>query len=116
MEGQPAPKPLHNNPEDATRYLKAVATLVDKFAEDIHGFNPCAHRDTYPNLIHTLAQLLSNLDSTYFTNMNNQVVLDTIPDKNCKAFLERPKETVDKIQQHTSSDNIPTGPDVINKM
>ena len=48
--------------------------------------------------------------------MNNQVVLDTIPDKECKAFLEHPEKTLDKIQQCTSSDNIPTGPDVINKM
>ena len=48
--------------------------------------------------------------------MNTQVVLDTIPDKDCKAFLECPAETVDKVQQHTSSDNIPTGPDIINKM
>ena len=48
--------------------------------------------------------------------MNNQVVLDTIPDKDCKAFLEHPEETVDEIQQCTSSDNIPTGPDIINKM
>ena len=115
-EEQPAPKPSHNNPEEAANYLKAVTTLVDKFAEDIHRFNPCAHRDAYPNFIHNLAQLLSKLDSTCFTNMNNQVVLDTILDKDCKAFLEHPEETVDKIQQGTSSDNIPTGPDVINKM
>ena len=39
-----------------------------------------------------------------------------MPDKDCKAFLEHPEETVDKVQQHTSSDNIPTGADVINKM
>ena len=115
-EEQPAPKPSHNNPEEAARYLKAVTTLVDKFAEDIHRFNPCAHRDAYLNFMHTLVQLLSKLDSTYFTDMNNQVVLDTIPDKDCKAFLEHPEETADKIQQCTSSDNIPTGPDVINKM
>ena len=48
--------------------------------------------------------------------MNNQVVLDTISDKDCEAFLEHPEETVDKVQQHTSNDNIPTGPDIINKM
>ena len=54
-EEQPAPKPLHNSPEEATRYLKAVTTLVEKFAEDIRGFNPCAHRDAYLNFIHNLA-------------------------------------------------------------
>ena len=115
-EEQPAPKPLHNNPEEAAKYLKAVTTLVDKFAEDIHRFNLCACQDAYPNFIHNLAQLLSKLDSTYFTNMNNQVGLDTILDKDCKVFLECHEETVDKIQQRTSSDNIPTGPDIINKM
>ena len=85
-EKQPLSKPSHNNQEEAAKHLKAVTTLVDK------------------------------LDSTYFTNMNTHVVLDAIPDKDCKMFLECPKETVDKVQQHTSSDNIPTGPDVINKM
>ena len=43
-EEQPAPNPSHNNPEEAAKYLKAVTTLVDKFAEDIHGFNPCAYQ------------------------------------------------------------------------
>ena len=89
-EEQPAPKPSHNNQEEATKYLKAITTLVDKFAEDICGFNPCARQDPYLNFIHNLAQPLSKLDSTYFTNMNNQVVLDTIPDKDCKVFLEHP--------------------------
>ena len=115
-EEQLVSKPSHNNPEEATKHLKAVTTLVDKFAKDIHGFNPCANWDAYQNFIHNLAQLLSKLDSSYFTNMNNQVVLDTILDRDCKAFLEHPEETVDKVQQCMSSDNIPTGPDIMNKM
>ena len=48
--------------------------------------------------------------------MNTQLVLDTIPDKECAAFLECPKETADKVQQCVSSDNLPTGPEVITKM
>ena len=96
-EEQPLSKPSHNNPEEATKHLKAVTTLVDKFAEDIHRVDPYARQDAYQNFIHNLAQLLSKLDSTYFTNMNTQVVLDTILDKNCKAFLEHPEETVDKV-------------------
>ena len=48
--------------------------------------------------------------------MNTQLVLDTIPEKDCKAFLECPEETADKVQQCISSDNIPTGPEVITKM
>ena len=48
--------------------------------------------------------------------MDTQLVLDTIPDKECAAFLERPEETADKVQQHVSSDNILTGTEVITKM
>ena len=48
--------------------------------------------------------------------MDTEVVLDTIPDKECTAFLERPEETVDKVQQCVSSDSIPTDPEVTSKM
>ena len=48
--------------------------------------------------------------------MDTEVVLDTIPDKECATFLERPEETVDKVQQRVSSDSIPTGPEVTSKM
>ena len=64
----------------------------------------------------SLSQLLSKLDSAYFTKMDTEVVLDTIPDKECAAFLERPEETADKVQQRVSSDSIPTGPEVTSKM
>ena len=116
MDEEPTKEPSHNNPEDATNYLKAVNNLLDKLVNDIHGFNPYAHRDAYKNFVHTLSQLLSEVDSTYFTHMNTQLVLDTIPDKECVAFLEHPEETADKVQQRVSSDNIPTGPEVITKM
>ena len=56
------------------------------------------------------------LDSAYFTKMDTEVVLDTIPDKECAAFLEHPEETADKVQQCVSSDSIPTGPEVTSKM
>ena len=48
--------------------------------------------------------------------MDTEVVLDTIPDKECAAFLEHPEETADKVQQRVSSDSIPTGPEVTSKM
>ena len=48
--------------------------------------------------------------------MSTQLVFDTIPDKECVAFLERPEETADKVQQRVSSDNIPAGPEVMTKM
>ena len=48
--------------------------------------------------------------------MDTQVVLDTIPDKSCAAFLACPEEAANKVQQHVSSDSIPTGPEVTSKM
>ena len=48
--------------------------------------------------------------------MDTEVVLDTISDKECATFLERPEETVDKVQQRVYSDSIPTGPEVTSKM
>ena len=100
MDEEPTKEPSNNNPEEATNYL------LDNFVNDIHGFNPYARRDVYKNFVHTLSQLLSKLDSTYFTHMNTQLVLDTIPDKECVAFLEHPEETADKVQQCVSSDTI----------
>ena len=44
--------------------------------------------------------------------MDTQVVLDTIPDKACNAFLARPEEAANRVQQRVSSDSIPTGHEV----
>ena len=86
-------EPSHNNPEEAANYVEAVNTLLQLFVSDIRGFNCYARQDAYKNFLHTLSQLLSKLDSAYFTNMDTEVVLDTIPDKECAAFLEHPEET-----------------------
>ena len=48
--------------------------------------------------------------------MDTEVILDTIPDKDCAAFLARPEEAANRIQQRVSSDEIPTGPEVTSKM
>ena len=109
MEEEHTKEPSHNKPEEAANYVKAVDTLLKTFVSDIRGFNRYARQDAYKNFLHTLSQLLSKLDSAYFTNMDTEVVLDTIPDKECAAFLERPEETADKVQQRVSSDSIPTG-------
>ena len=109
-------EPSHNNPEEAANYVKAVDTLLKQFVSDIHGFNPYGCQDAYKNFLHTLSQLLSQLDSAYFSKMDTEAVLDTIPDKECAAFLECPEETADKVQQCVSSDNIPTGAEVTSKM
>ena len=116
MEEEHTKEPSHNNPEEAANYVKAVNTLLQSFVSDIYGFNRYAQQDAYKNFLHTLSQLLSKLDSAYFTNMDTEVVLDTIPDKECAAFLEHPEETANKVQQHVSSDSIPIGPEVTSKM
>ena len=116
MEEEHTKEPSHNNPEEAANYVKAVDNLLKKFVSDIHGFNPYACQDVYKNFLHTLSLLLSKLDCAYFTNMDTEVVLDTIPDKECAAFLECPEETADKVQQRVSSDSIPTSSEVTSKM
>ena len=116
MEEEHTKEPSHNNQEEAANYVKAVDTLLKSFVSDIRGFNRYACQDAYKNFLHTLSQLLSKLDTAYFTSMDTEVVLDTIPDKECATFLERPEETADKVQQSVSSDSIPTDPEVTSKM
>ena len=92
MEDAHTKEPSHNNPEEAANYVKAVNLLLQSFVNDIRGFNCHKCLEAYENFLHTLSQLLSKLDSAYFTNIDTEVVLDTIPDKTCAAFLARPKE------------------------
>ena len=116
MEDEHTKEPSHNNPEEAADYVKAVNLLLQSFVNDIRGFNHYKCQDAYKTFLHTLSQLLSKLDSTYFTNMDTEVVLDTIPDKVCAAFLAHPEEAANKVEQRVSSDSIPTGPEVTSKM
>ena len=116
MEDEHAKEPLHNNPKEAADYVKAVNLLLQSFVNDIHGFDHYKCLDAWETFLHTLSQLLSKLDSAYFTNMDTEVVLDTIPDKTCASFLAHPEEAANKVQQHVSSDSIPTGPEVTSKM
>ena len=96
MEDEHPKEPSHNNPEEAANYVKAINLLLQCFVNDIRGFNRHKHLEAYETFLHTLSQLLSKLDSTYFTNMDTEVVLDTIPDKTCAAFLAHPEEAANK--------------------
>ena len=116
MEDEHAKEPSHNNPEEAANYVKAINLLLQSFVNDICGFNHQKCLEAYETFLHTLSQLLSKLDSAYFTNMDTEVVLNTIPDKTCAAFLACPEEAANKVQQRVSSDSIPTGPEVTSKM
>ena len=109
MEEEPSKGPSHNYPKEAAQYVRSVVT-------NIHGFDRYKRLDAWETFLHALSQLLSKLDSAYFTKMDTEVILDTIPDKACDIFLARPEEAATRIQQHVSSDEIPTGPEVISKM
>ena len=39
MEKEHPKGPLHNNPEEAANYVKAVNLLLQSFVTDIHGFD-----------------------------------------------------------------------------
>ena len=90
--------------------------LLQSFVTDIRGFDHYKCLDAWETFLHALSQLLSKLDSAYFIKMETEVILDTIPDKACNAFLAHPKEAANRIQQRVSSDEIPAGPEVTSKM
>ena len=116
MEEEHPKGPSHNNPEEAAKYVRSVNSLLQSFVTDIHGFDCSKHLDAWENFLHALSQLLSKLDSAYFIKMDTEVILNTILDKACNAFLARPEEAANRIQQCVSSDEIPTGPEVTSKM
>ena len=116
MEEEPPEGPSHNNPTEAANYVRSVNSLLKSFVTSIHGFDRYKHLDAWETFLHALSQLLSKLDSAYFIKMDTEVILDTIPDKAYDAFLAHPEEAATRIQQRVSSDEIPTGPDVLSKM
>ena len=116
MEEEHTKGPLHNNSQEAAKYVRSVNLLLQSFVTDIHGFDRYKRLDAWETFLHALSQLLSKLDSAYFTKMDTEVILDTIPDKACAAFLARPEEAANRVEQRVSSDEIPTGPEVTSKM
>ena len=116
MEDKHSKGPSHNNPEEAAKYMRSVNSLLQSFVTDICGFDRYKRLDAWGTFLHALSQLLSKLDRAYLTKMDTEVILNTIPDKACDAFLAHPEEAANRIQQRVSSDEIPTGPVVISKM
>ena len=116
MEEEPSKGPSHNNPTEAANYVKSVNSLLKSFVTSICGFDRYKRLDAWETFLHALSQLLSKLDSAYFIKMDTEVILDTIPDKACDAFLAHPEEAATRIQQRVSSDEIPSGPDVLSKV
>ena len=116
MEEESSKGPSHNNPKEAANYVRAVNSLLKFFVTSIRGFNRYKCLDAWETFLHALSKLLSKLDSAYFIKMDTDVILDTIPDKACDAFLARPEEAANRVQQHVSSDEIPDGSEVLSRM
>ena len=116
MEEEHTKGPSHNNPEEAATYVRSVNSLTDSFDTSIRGFDRYLCLEAWQTFIHALSQLLLKLDSAYFTKLDPDVILDTIPDKACDVFLARPEEAAIRVQQRVSSDKIPYGPEVMSKM
>ena len=116
MEEESSKSPSHNNPKEAANYVRSVNSLLRIFEESIRGFDRYKSQDAWETFLHALSQLLSKLDNAYFTTMNVDLILDTIPDKVCDAFLARPEEAATRIQQCVSSDKIQDGPEVLSRM
>ena len=116
MEEEHSKGPSHNNLEEAAEYVRSVNSLSQSFDTSIHGFDRYKHLDAWETFLHALSELLSKLGSAYFTKLDTEVILNTIPDKACDAFLACPEEAAIRIQQRVSSDEIPAGPEVISKM
>ena len=116
MEEESSKEPSHNNPKEAANYVRSVNLLLKSFVTSIRGFDHYKSQDAWETFLHALFQLLSKLDSAYFIKMDTEVILDTIPDKACDAFLARPEEAATRIQQCVSSDEIPDGPEVLSRM
>ena len=96
MEEEHPKGPSHNNPEEAAKYVRSVNLLLQFFVTDIHGFDRYKCLDAWETFLYALSQLLPKLDSAYFIKMDTEVILDTIPDKACAAFLARPEEAANK--------------------
>ena len=100
MEEESSKGPSHNNPKEAANYLKAVNLLLEHFVSSIRGFNRDKRLDAWETFLCALSKLLSKLDSAYFIKMDTTIILDTIPDKACDAFLHALKK------QHTEYSNM----------
>ena len=79
----------HNNPDEAAHFLKDITQLMDRFIKSISSFNRYAEEDVYPTYVFKLHKCMMELDHKYFKYASVDTVLDTIPDKLCKIFVEK---------------------------
>ena len=91
----------------------------DVFMENISSFNRYAAEDAYQNYVFNLHKQMMELDNKYFKYTSVDTVLDTIPDKKCKLFVEKPVndlEADDTIVPRELPKALPTGHDVLTRL
>ena len=107
----------HNNPDETAHFLKDITQLMDRSMESIPNFNRYAQEDVYPTYVFKLHKCMMEFDHKYFKYASVDTVLDTIPDKLCKIFVEKPADDrEDTIQQKQSENTLPTGHDVLTRL
>ena len=107
----------HNNPDEAAHFLKDITQLTDRFMESISSLNRYAQEDAYPTYVFKLHKRMMELDHKYFKYVSVDTVLDTIPDKPCKIFIEKPADdTEGTIQQKQSQNTLPTGHNILTRL
>ena len=107
----------HNNPDEAAHFLKDITQLMDRFMESISSLNRYAQEDAYPTYVFKLHKHMMELDHKYFKYVSVDTVLDTIPDKPCKIFIEKPADdTEGTIQQKQSQNTLPTGQNILTRL
>ena len=107
----------HNNPDEAAHFLKDINKLMGKFMESISSFNRYAQEDAYPSYVFRLHKHMMELEHKYFKYASVDTALDTIPDKWCKLFVEKPPDdTEDTIQQRQSQNTLPTGHNILTRL
>ena len=72
MEEESSKGQSHNNPKEAANYVRSVNSLLKSFVTSIHGFDRYKCLDAWETFLHALSQLLSKLDSAYFTKMDKK--------------------------------------------
>ena len=81
MEEEHTKGPSQNNPQEAVKYVKAVNSLLQSFVTDICGLNRYKCLDAWETFLHALSQLLSKLDSAYFTKMDTEVTFGQLRER-----------------------------------
>ena len=84
--------------------------------EIISSFNRYAQEDAYPTYVFKLHKCMLELDHKYFKYVSVDTLLDTIPDKWCKIFAEKPVDNTEgTFQQSQSQNTLPTGHNVLTR-